>query len=508
MKKREVWLEVFAQVVIWTAITISVQAQNCNSDHPCFALLADFTQQGNGNYPDVPLTQGIDGALYGTWGETFFRVTRDGNLTNLYTFCDITLSECGRPDSRLLLEPDGYFYGTTRDGPHGLGEVFKIKPGGAAMTLFGFYPLCGPQVCSEGFQPEGGLIRANDGSLYGATYLGGFNNCYYWYGDPQTCGTIFKIHKNHFGLSFQTIYKFCPQPRCSDGVLPMAGLIQATDGSFYGTTTDPFYMCDSPYKPCGTFFRLSPDGELTTLYSFCTEDNCTDGANPGGVIEASNGDFYGTTFGDGWSVGGTIFRVNRLGQLTTLQGFNCNQTSCYPSSLVQATDGNFYGTMLGGYGQPGAGLIFKMTPEGALTNLFNFPCLPVHNICPVGANPGAGLLQATDGNFYGVASAGGKGTCTWNEFTGCGTIFRLDVGLDPFVAFVQAYGKVGEAGGILGQGFTGTTSVAINGISANFKVVSDTYLTATVPQGATTGYVTVTTPAGNLKSNMPFRVIP
>ena len=76
------------------------------------------------------------------------------------------------------------------------------------------------------------------------------------------------------------------------------------------------------------------------------------------------------------------------------------------------------------------------------------------------------------------------------------------------MAFVRRAGKIGQTGGILGQGFTGTTSVTLNGIPANFKVVSDTYLVATVPPGAATGYVTVTTPTGVLTSNVPFRVIP
>ena len=84
----------------------------------------------------------------------------------------------------------------------------------------------------------------------------------------------------------------------------------------------------------------------------------------------------------------------------------------------------------------------------------------------------------------------------------------MDTGLGPFVAFVRGGGKVGQAPGILGQGFTGTSNVSFIGISTNFTVVSDTFITATVPAGATTGYVTVTTPSGTLTSNVPFQVIP
>jgi hypothetical protein len=109
-------------------------------------------------------------------------------------------------------------------------------------------------------------------------------------------------------------------------------------------------------------------------------------------------------------------------------------------------------------------------------------------------------VQATNGSFF--------GTTYFGENDNDGSILSLDVGLGPFVAFVQPYGKVGQTSGILGQGLTGTTSVELNGIPASFTIVSDTFIRATVPTGATTGYVTVTTPSGTLTSNVPFHVIP
>ena len=116
-----------------------------------------------------------------------------------------------------------------------------------------------------------------------------------------------------------------------------------------------------------------------------------------------------------------------------------------------------------------------------------------------------GLLQATNGKFYGTTYGGGNNNdCGQN---GCGTVFSLNMGLGPFVAFVYSSGKVGQTGGILGQGFTRTASVSLNGTPAAFTVRSDTYLTATVPAGATTGYVTVTAPNGTLTSNVPFHVV-
>ena len=114
-------------------------------------------------------------------------------------------------------------------------------------------------------------------------------------------------------------------------------------------------------------------------------------------------------------------------------------------------------------------------------------------------------LQATDGNFYGTTYVGGSSD---NCDGGCGTAYQLNVGLGPFVAFVRDSGKVGGEGGILGQGFTGTTNVSLDGTPASFTVVSDTLLKATVPTGATTGFVTVSTPSAILQSNVPFRVLP
>src|SRR5262249_35919775 len=134
---------------------------------------------------------------------------------------------------------------------------------------------------------------------------------------------------------------------------------------------------------------------------------------------------------------------------------------------------------------------------GALTTLHSFDSAD-------GADPYGAMFQATNGILYGVTLSGGKNTCGFNL---CGTVFSIDVGLGPFAALVHDSGSAGHTGGVLGQGFTGTTSVMLNGVSASFTVVSDTYIKATVPPGATTGYVTVTTPSGTLTSNVPFHVL-
>jgi uncharacterized repeat protein (TIGR03803 family) len=178
------------------------------------------------------------------------------------------------------------------------------------------------------------------------------------------------------------------------------------------------------------------------------------------------------------------------GTLTTLHSFDGTDGSFPAASLVQATDGHFYGTTYYG-GANGDGTVFKITPSGALTTLHSFDNMD-------GGNPSAALVQATNGKFYGTTSDGGA--------NGDGTVFSLSVGLDPFVETQPTSGKVGAAVKILGTDLTGTTSATFNGTAATFTVVSSSEIKTTLPTGATTGTVEVTTPNGTLKSNVVFRV--
>ena len=253
-----------------------------------------------------------------------------------------------------------------------------------------------------------GLIQSADGNLYGTAYEGGANCA------PDGCGTIFKINPSG---TLTTLHSFCSQSNCTDGEYPEAGLIQATNGNFYGTTYQGGANC-AP-DGCGTIFKITPSGTLTTLYSFCSQSGCSDGYYPeAGLIQASNGDFYGTTTSGGAGGGGTVFKITPGGQLTTLHSF-CSQSNCtdgeYPEAgLVQATNGNFYGTTYGGGGANGRGTVFKITPGGTLTTLYSF-C--PQSGCPDGGSPQAGLIQATNGSFYGTTFAGGAHDL--------GTVFKI-----------------------------------------------------------------------------------
>jgi hypothetical protein len=106
--------------------------------------------------------------------------------------------------------------------------------------------------------------------------------------------------------------------------------------------------------------------------------------------------------------------------------------------------------------------------------------------------------QAALAKLYGTTSAGGDS----ND----GTVFSLSMGLGPFVEARPASGKVGAAVKILGTGLTGATGVSFNGVAAVFTVVSASEITSTVPTGATTGSIEVTTPGSTLSSNVKFQV--
>jgi uncharacterized repeat protein (TIGR03803 family) len=171
---------------------------------------------------------------------------------------------------------NGDFYGTTEGGgANNGGTVFKITPGGVLTTLHSFNPREGPQ---------GALVQATNGKFYGTTYYGG----------PSRDGTVFEITA---GGTLTTIYAFCSQAHCTDGANPTAGLFQATDGNFYGTTR---FGGASDAGRAGTVFKITRGGVLTTLYSLCSQNGCTDGENPlAGLFQATGGDLYGTTYGGG-----------------------------------------------------------------------------------------------------------------------------------------------------------------------------------------------------------------
>jgi len=440
-----------------------------------FTSLFSF-DYSNGARPYLaPLVQGADGNFYGTttvggangpYG-AIFKITPSGTLSVVHSFGGF--GDGAYPSAGLVLGTDGNFYGTTEvgGGAYYSGTVFKMTPDGTLTTLHSF---CndGPP-CTDGAQPDAALIQASNGDFYGTTQNGGTNN--------TGAGTVFKITPKG---KLTTLYSFCSQPNCADGGYPNSSLVQASNGNFYGTTYS-------------TVFKMTAKGTLMTLHTFTGND----GSNIiAGLVQASDGSFYGTASAGAPKNDGTVFKITAKGAFTILHTFDGDDGITPEGGLVQATDGNLYGTTLYG-GANLEGTVFKITPSGTLTTLYSFCLLPS---CADGSEPTGALLQATNGVLYGTTGWGG----TEDE----GTVFSVASELNPFVFLLTKSGKVNAKVQILGQGFEGTSAVAFNGVAATYTIVSDTYLTAVVPAGAMTGYVTVDTASGTLISSVKFKVVP
>jgi uncharacterized repeat protein (TIGR03803 family) len=410
MKKRSSSKIICIAFLFCAAAAITLSAQNLTT-------LVSFDGT-NGAAPGASLIQAKDGNLYGTteYGGpingceggfnpcgTVFKTTLSGTLTTLHTF---VYSDGAFPVSPVVQGTDGNFYGTNQgEGDSGgAGAIFKMTSGGTLTVL------------SSTSSPAG-LVQGRDGNFYGTTPSGGN-------------GTVFKITPSG---TLTTLHSFDG----TDGHNPQAGLIQATDGNFYGTT---YSGGTSNYcgGGCGTVFKITPSGSLTTLHSF----SGTDGYNvQAGLVQGSDGNFYGTTVNGGVQNVGEVYRITPSGTLTVLYSF-CSQTNCtdglYPrAALVQATDGSFYGTTFQG-GAYDQGTVFAITPSGSLTTLYSF-C--PHSGCADGANPTAGVIQGSDGNFYGTTYQGGAA----NQ----GAVFKLSVSYNTLTVTTSGDGVVTSTDGFI-----------------------------------------------------------
>jgi uncharacterized repeat protein (TIGR03803 family) len=289
-----------------------------------------------------------------------------------------------------------------------------------------------------------------------------------FYGTTEGEGTIFKMTKTGGSWTFTTLVS-----GCGSGTT----LVEGSDGNFYGTTE--YGGSNSPANggPQGSVFRMTPAGVLTTLFSF----NGANGAHPlGALLQGSDGNFYGTTQSGG-SDFGTVFKITPAGVLTTLASFDGVTEGNGPwGALVQGSDGNFYGTTSGG-GTSGCGTVFKMTPAGVLTTLVEFAGTN-------GANPHAALVQGSDGNFYGTTSIGGGSFATNG---GEGTIFKMTPTgvLTTLVLFNVTNGAFPEAALVQGSdgNFYGTTSIGASGWGTVFTMTPAGVLTTLVPFDFTYG---------------------
>lgn len=466
-----------ASAVILTGAALLVCANDAAA--LTFNTIHTFTAQTEGNVTYPPLVQGADGRLYGVNstggrsdnGTIFSLSTGGGNFLTLNTF---TQSNQGTtPQGGIVQARDGYFYGTTNTGGNGgYGTFYQCDPSSGKLNILAQFTNGNP-----GGSPVGTVTEGIDGGIYGTARYGGDNNY----------GTIYRAN-----LPTGTVVTFAQITGGLAGFYPQSDLIQATDSNFYGTTEK-----GGTYGN-GTFFQVTPAGVYTVIYSFT---GGSDGSRPlRGVVQGIDGSFYGICNQGGDYGGGAIFRIDYLNttfKLTVLHAFVpiALDGSNALGGLVQASDGNFYGTTSAG-GASSNGTVFRITSTGGYDVLYSF----TNGID--GAAPVAGLTQANDGKLYGT-TAGTNGQL--------GTVFRVDLGLSAPLPrpryFLQASATTGDTILVKGDNFVGTTAVSFAGANGgtvaatSFSVLSKTVVQAVVPDGAVTGAVVVT--ANGLSGTTP-----
>lgn len=264
-----------------------------------------------------------------------------------------------------------------------------------------------------------------------------------------------------------------------------------SDGNLYGTVADA-----AGFGNVGGIFKITLGGAFTIIHGFSGTDCCPSS----GLILGSDGKPYGMTDAGGAHNQGVLYRVTTAGVLTDLFSNVKNATDGYFSynSLLQATNGNLYGAAQGG-GLGNQGGVYELTSAGAFSSfLFDLGTKP-----NLGDYPSAPLMQRTNGTVFGTTSQGGP---SGSE----GTFFSLNIGASPFIKLVSPVpaGKEGSQIGILGQGFNSSSVVKFAGVTATTKVLTGTtFILATVPAGALTGKVTVTTGSTTLSTTGNYRVL-
>lgn len=365
-----------------------------------FTLLASFRFE-TGIYPSSKLVEVGNGTFYGTTtgqtgpisGSSVYRVTSAGLITRLATF-NSTNGYDALGGLTPAADSSGALYGTTAlGGTNNLGTVYKVTPNGGLTVVFSFSG-------KNGAHPRGGLIMGSDGYFYGTTS---------GKGNGISTGTVFK-------MTLSGALTTLAVSGAGAGTSPAAALVEASDGSFYGTI---YGGGDGD----GSVFKVTPEGNFTSLAAF----NQVNGSNPrAALVEGSDGNLYGTTESGGASGHGSVFKLSPTGDITTIASFFPYMGSGPRAALIEGIDGSFYGTTPSG-GTYNYGVIFKVTPSGVITVLVNFTGVN-------GLAPQAALVRGRDGAFYGTTSGGGA--------NGVGTVFRVTPQgeLTTLASFKQALG--------------------------------------------------------------------
>jgi uncharacterized repeat protein (TIGR03803 family) len=401
------------------AFALSVATQSAQAQ--IFKVLYTFTGGTDGATPEAGLVQDTAGNLYSTTYQggdlqggnlkcsditlgcgVVFKLNATGQETVLYTFVG-RVSDGANPAGGLVRDAKGNFYGTTNYGhePAGYGTVFEVSKTGEETVLHAF-----AGGSSDGANPLGGLLRDNDGNLYGTTIAaGGSDN-----------GTIFKVSK---AGKETVLHSFAGYP--SDGANPtLAGVLMDKNGNLYGVTYFGGSGAGCP-GGCGAVYKLSKSGGYAVLHSFT--GGTTDGCYPYGTpVMDKNGNLYGTTVGCGSSNAGLVWRVSKKGTETVLHNFSGGSSDgAYPEAgMIMDAQGNLYGDTTGGgdlscifVDGNGCGVVYELNTKGVVTVLHVFTG-------PDGAFPCGVLMRDANGAFYGTASGGGTGGGVGN-----GTVWKL-----------------------------------------------------------------------------------
>jgi len=348
-------------------------------------------------------------------------------LKTLHDFCvKDGCSDGALPNGELLMDAEGNLYGTSAEGTHNAGNVFALilDPATGKRKYRVLHNFCAEELCADGSAPNGSLIADTKGNLYGTTRGGG---------NSEAGGTAFELMPNadRSKWKLKTLYKFCSLDTCADGEIPWSGLTYtgASSGAPYDGHSPVYGATYGGGLPldAGIVFQLTRTGKTwsaTSIHDFCSGD-CDDGINPVAVMADGNGNLFGAAAAGGPLNQGTVFELspdNGNWMLTSLYGF-CQQAQCVDGAgpaadLVMDESGSLYGTTSGG-GASGEGMVFKIVPNGVnsqLTVLYNFCTLAD---CADGAKPLGKLTVGANGDLFGTTLQGG----VHSQFGG--TVFRL-----------------------------------------------------------------------------------
>jgi uncharacterized repeat protein (TIGR03803 family) len=480
---RLVFGSIFAGALAISVLNVAAQGQTPTTVYA-------FTEPPGPLNPDnQAITQGRDGELYlwaaggdggaqnctVTYCGELFKISTTGTVTDLFDQSNNNCSAiyCGNGTyGGLTLGTDGNFYGATLYGgtTGNNGTIFKMTSTGTVTPLYNF------TGGSDGSHPYASPIEAANGTFYGTTSAQTLNSTAY---SITSSGT------------FKTLHTFTG----SDGQAVYAPLVQGTDGNFYGTASAGGTTNN------GVIFKMTSSGAVTVLHNFTGADGSTPYYQ---LIQATDGNFYGVAYNGGTSGAGVIFKITSSGTYTVLHNLNGTTDGQNPAfALVQATNGKLYGVTAG---SNISGTIYSITTSGTFTSLYTFTGGSDGNY------PLSPMVQHTDGLLYGTTDIGGNvNTCSTDIseqiYLGCGTVFSLNIGTKAFIKLQATSGNVGSKVGIFGQGFSSSSVVKFNGVAAAKPTLTGTtYLTATVPTGATDGFVTVTTGKSTLTSTQLFTV--